>query len=301
MKKNLLSFFFVCTVLLQSSVTALASDTHNNLQNTLYCDKVTQTGNSIASIFNNQQIFNYFESIQDTTGFQPVSATRQTVYIIETLDYSGNVVESRLMTNQEVNEYNARVYAGQLTGNTWVGEDSEEHQGGKLSIYLVVYKDNNKNYYAYGTADWENGIYFGGENGPSEGYDFIALTWGGDGELKLASSSELSFSGRYQYNQGEIEASRANSDSYSGYCWQFNEKKGNYFADYIDCSVKLTKTYSTSRGRETNILLTYIHTYEDAQGSISFDAGTSGAAAGVSIANVDRQWQISVEVPGIDY
>ena len=73
-----------------------------------------------------------------------------------------------------------------------------------------------------------------------------------------------------QYNRRNISFSRAQSDTYCGYCWQFNETKGAYFADYIDCYAKLQKTYSTYKGKETNIRLTYIHTYQSTVGSISF-------------------------------
>ena len=236
MKKKLFSLFLMFAVVLQCSITAFAADTQNALPYEQYCDKTTQVGNSALSVINDQRISNYYEGIQVATGFEPVSATRQTVYVIDTLDSAGNVVESRLMTNQEVSEYNARLSAGQTRANTWVGEDGEDHQGGKLSIYLVVYKDSSRNYYAYGTADWENGVYHGGVNGPSAGYDFIALTWGGGGELKNSSSSDRSISGEYQYDQGAISFSRAQSDTYCGYCWQFDDTKGAYFADYIDSS-----------------------------------------------------------------
>lgn len=301
MKKKLFSLFLMFAVVLQCSITAFAADTQNALPYEQYCDKTTQVGNSALSVINDQRISNYYEGIQVATGFEPVSATRQTVYVIDTLDSAGNVVESRLMTNQEVSEYNARLSAGQTRANTWVGEDGEDHQGGKLSIYLVVYKDSSRNYYAYGTADWENGVYHGGVNGPSAGYDFIALTWGGGGELKNSSSSDRSISGEYQYDQGAISFSRAQSDTYCGYCWQFDDTKGAYFADYIDCYAKLSQTYSGYLGKETNIRLTYIHTYQAAVGTISFEGGSSGAAAGVSLSSCDKQWQLEIDVPSIFY
>lgn len=229
------------------------------------------------------------------TSYEIVSATKQTVYVIDTLNSRGEVYNSRLMTAAEVLQYKSDLM---LKGNTWVGEDGETHQGGKLSIFLVVYKDSSRNYYAYGTADWKNGVYSGGINGPAAGYDFLAITWGGGGELK---NTDRSISGAYQYNQGNISFSRAQSDTYCGYCWQFNETKGAYFADYIDCYAKLQKTYSTYKGKETNIRLTYIHTYQSTVGSISFQGGSSGVAAGVSLSSCDKQWQIEIDVPGIYY
>ena len=107
MKKKLFSLFLMFAVVLQCSITAFAADTQNALPYEQYCDKTTQVGNSALSVINDQRISNYYEGIQVATGFEPVSATRQTVYVIDTLDSAGNVVESRLMTNQEVSEYNA--------------------------------------------------------------------------------------------------------------------------------------------------------------------------------------------------
>ena len=63
---------------------------------------------------------------------------------------------------------------------------------------------------------------------------------------------------------------------------------------YIDCYAKLQKTYSTYKGKETNIRLTYIHTYQSTVGSISFQGGSSGVAAGVSLSRCDKQWQIEI-------
>lgn len=301
MIKRLFLLVLACAIIIQSGVTAFAAEEKSGLSQEQYCDKETRSGSSAIDIIEDQEVFDYFEGIRETTGYEPVSAMRQTVYVIETIGDAGNIEKSRLMTNQEVSEYNARILSGQTRDNTWVGEDEEEHQGGKLSIYLVVYKDSNRNYYAYGTADWENGVYNGGVNGPSSGYDFVALTWGGSGELKNSSSSDRSISGRYQYDQGDISFSRAQSDTYCGYCWQFNETTGIFYADYIDCYAKLTKTYSTYRGKETNIRMTYVHTYQSDVGSISFEAGTSGIAAGVSLSSCDKQWQIEVDIPGIYY
>lgn len=53
--------------------------------------------------------------------------------------------------------------------------------------------------------------------------------------------------------------------------------------------------------KETNIRLTYVHTYQSTVGSISFQGGSSGVAAGVSLSSCDKQWQIEVDVPGIYY
>ena len=302
MKKTILSLCLVFVFVMQCSVVAFASENTTNPAQGYYSEQEAQRGDSALSVIDDAETAHRYANIQAQNAYDIVSATKQTVYVIDSFDDNGVLSESRLMTPREVSHYKSIMAANpSLKGNTWVGEDEEEHQGGKLSIYLVVYKDTSRNYYAYGTANWENGIYSGGVNGPSSGYDFLAITWGGGGELKNSSSSDRSISGIYQYNQGNISFSRAQSDTYCGYCWQFNETKGAYFADYIDCYAKLKKTYTTYRGKETNIRLTYIHTYQEAVGTISFEGGTSGAAAGVSLSSCNKQWQIEIDVPGIYY
>ncbi len=298
--KKLLIYAVALIMILQCGTTVYAADgkvSPVNQCEQYFSEQESRTGKDALNIIEDIDTLEYFRSIQEANKYDVVCTTAKTVYVIETLDDEKNIVESRLMTPKEVTEYNTEF----AKANTWVGDDEEEHQGGKLDIYLVVYKDDSLNYYAYGTSDWENGIYSGGVNGPSSGYDFVALTWGGGGELKNPSSSDRSISGEYQYNQGSISFSRAQSDTYYGYCWQFNEMKGSYFADYIDCYAMLKKTYTAYLGKETNIRLTYVHTYQSAVGSITFEGGSSGVAASVSLSSCDKQWQIEVDVPGIYY
>ena len=241
---------------MQFGIVAFAEESNRETTTDYYSEQETKSGKEALSVIDNERVAEHYADIQEKNGYEVVSATKQTVYVIDTLNNGGEVYNSRLMTAAEVSQYKSDLM---LKGNTWVGEDGETHQGGKLSIFLVVYKDSSRNYYAYGTADWKNGVYSGGINGPAAGYDFLAITWGGGGELK---NTDRSISGAYQYNQGTISFSRAQSDTYCGYCWQFNETKGAYFADYIDCYAKLQKTYSTYKGKATNIRLTYIHTYQ---------------------------------------
>lgn len=296
--RKLLSCMLALLLVLQFGIIAFAAE---ETEDHPYVEKQTFIGENALRGFADNEISSHFNEIKDRNELTVVAATVETVYVIETISENGGISDSRLMNATEVTKYEnmrASVGARSTTGNTWIGEDEETHNGNKLSIYLVVYKDSSKNYLAYGTADWDNGSYSGGVNGPSSGYDFIAITWGGSGELV---NKDYSVSGEYRDGQGNITFSRANSDTYSGYCWQFNETKGLYFASYIDCYAKISKTYTTNRNKVTDIKLTYIHTYQEAVGSISFSAGTSGAAGGVSLSSCDKQWQIQVSVPGIAY
>ena len=256
MKKRILSLLLALVLVMQFGIVAFAEESNRETSADYYSEQETKAGKEALSVIDIERVAKHYADVQEKNGYEVVSATKQTVYVIDTLNDRGEVYNSRLMIVTEALQYKSDL---KLKGNTWVGEDGETHQGGKLSIFLVVYKDSSRNYYAYGTADWENGVYSGGINGTAAGYDFLAITWGGGGELK---NTDRSISGAYQYNQGNISFSRAQSDTYCGYCWQFNETKGAYFADYIDCYAKLQKTYSTYKGKETNIRLTYIHTYQ---------------------------------------
>lgn len=296
--KKLLSCFLALLMVLPLGTTAFAVEAPKNEP---YILKNSQCGEDALAVITDNDVSDYFVDIKNKEGLTVVSATEQTVYVIETIDSIGSVTESRLMNTAEVEKYEkmlSSAKAGVSRANTWVGDDDETHQGGKLSIYLVVYKDSSNKYLAYGTANWANGVYHGGVNGPSSGYDFIAITWGGGGELKTL---DKSISGEYQYDQGAISFSRAQSDTYKGYCWQFNEMTGAYFANYIDCYAKIGKTYTTNQHKETNVRLTYIHTYQQTVGSVSFEGGTEGAAVGVSLSSCDKQWQLEIDVAGLTY
>lgn len=296
--KKIVSCVLALLLVLPFGTTAFAAEVSNSEP---YVQRNSKSGESALTIISDNDVSDYFTTIMEQDELTVVSATEQTVYVIETLDNTGTITESRLMSTTEVASYEEMLSSAETRAaraNTWVGEDGESHQGGKLSIYLVVYKDSSNNYLAYGTANWENGVYHGGVNGPSSGYDFIAITWGGSGELK---TMDKSISGEYQYDQGAISFSRAQSDTYTGYCWQFNEMTGAYFANYIDCYAKIAKTYTTMQNKETNIRLTYIHTYQQTVGSVSFEGGSDGAAVGVTLSSCDKQWQIEIDVPGITY
>lgn len=304
--KKFLSCALALFLVFQCSGAAFALE-NNNQQDEYYYEQETSVGETALSIIDSSEAVKYFQDIQVMTGYELVSATTKSVYVMETVADNGEIIDSHLMNKKEVAEYKEKLATNQTLlnstrANTEVGSGDQTHQGNKLSIHLVVYKDSSTNYYAYGTADWENGVYISGVNGPDVGYDFIALSWGGDGELK-STASNTSISGEYQYEKGNIDFSTSKSDSYKGYCWQFDEITGfpKYFADYIDCYAKISKTYSASKGKETNVKLTYIHTYQSNVGSISFTGGTSGAAAGVSLSSCANQWQIEVDVSGIKY
>ena len=181
MKKRILSLLLALVLVMQFGIVAFAEESNRETSADYYSEQETKTGKEALSVIDIERVAKHYADVQEKNGYEVVSATKQTVYVIDTLNDRGEVYNSRLMIVTEALQYKSDL---KLKGNTWVGEDGETHQGGKLSIFLVVYKDSSRNYYAYGTADWENGVYSGGINGPAAGYDFLAITWGGGGELK---------------------------------------------------------------------------------------------------------------------
>lgn len=97
--------------------------------------------------------------------------------------------------------------------------------------------------------------------------------------------------------------SRATSDSYVGYVWQFNEKSGFLGKEMEQAKATiLIKKTGTLEGKETNVKMTYIHTYSKVSGSVTFSMDSTGkAAARLTLTETQDQWQIAIDIPGIKY
>lgn len=203
------------------------------------------------------------------------------------------------MTKAEVDDYFARINAPAVCDSTYLGEDTT-HEG-TLTITLDVFRQENVTFTAYARADWD-AVVTGLSTTPASGKDYIALTWGGDGALVQESKS---ITGSY-YTGKTISFSRAQSDSYGGYCWQFNEVYNPVllvpdWMEYASATVKLSRTSSTLQGKETAMRITYIHTYQSTTGTISFEPGNSSSPLSVELSSTPQSWQIEVDVPGLNY
>lgn len=225
-------------------------------------------------------------SINDNRG-ELVSVVEQNVYVSETKDEQGNIIDSHLMNAKEVEEFKTR-------DSTHMGDDSTSK--GRLSITLQLFREENKIYRAYATAKWALGAGTASQ-APGPGDDFVALTWGGNNNLVLKSKS---ISGR-DYSNKSITFSQAKANSYKGYCWSFNEETSNNYLKSMQAQVSIGRVNNSSQSKQTSMRFTYIHTYQSATGSISFSGGTAGVAASVSLSSTPKKWQIEVDVPGITY
>ena len=150
----------------------------------------------------------------ENPGESLVGVIEKTVYVSETTDKTGNVVDSHLMTKSEVEEYREGLSNITPRDSTLIGQDNTKEEA--LTISLSVFRQSDNTYKAYGSAKWASS---GGstEGKPAVGKDYIAITWGGGGDLVQKSKQ---IAGTY-YNGKSVTFSQAKADSYKGYCWQF--------------------------------------------------------------------------------
>ncbi|MEG0407541.1 MAG: hypothetical protein RR623_01590 [Bacilli bacterium] len=219
-----------------------------------------------------------------------VSAVEKTVYVSETKDDNGAVIDSHLMNVDEVKEYKNSLLT---RDSTYMGEDKTS--SGRLTIQIQLFRDGST-YRAYGNANWAIGAGTSAQ-APSTGLDFVALTWGGNNNL-VQTSKSLSIT---NFNGQAMSYGQAKADSYSGYCWSFNESVGGKDMRSLQATAQIKRVNSTLKNKQTNMKFTYIHTYQSTTGSISFGAGSSGLAGSVNLSSTASKWQLEVDVPGIVY
>lgn len=229
-----------------------------------------------------------------------VVAAVKTVCVYEQVGTDGNVTESRLLTKPEFDkELDDSISSG--FENDTIGVDEESLYYLNISM-SVVYNNSSKQYSVTGTASWKEEIVWAWDNYKAAEefhFDYIGFTWGGNNSII---SKSQSISGNY-YNGEAVSFSRKTSDSYVGYVWQFNEKSG-YLGKEMELAtakIDLAKV-GTSENKETNVKMTYIHTYGSFEESISFTPTEEGwIAPSLTFTKTENQWQIEIDVPGIKY
>lgn len=245
-----------------------------------------------------------------------VIATAKKICVLETKDEAGNIIENRplkkaeieRLTLEEDKESHTQIKSTTALGiggfdpadpydpYSLIGKDNESIF--YLTIELSVTQNNKTlEYTASGTSRWTAVSHKPATEIPEERYfDYIGLTWGG--EKNIHSTSFYTYA---KYLDGtDLPVSRKISDSTTGYVWQFYEKYNNSPMDYAVTSVNL-KRDDERKNETTNVRMTYIHTYEEVNGSLSFSVNANGAAASISFSTIQNNWQIEVDVYGIKY
>lgn len=264
MKLRKIIAFVLISSLLMPGVAMAETENRNDI---VYCETtvITQDELTAPTTTDKKLMQNIMKVQEESPDLNLVKVVQKEVYLSETYDKDGTVLDSHFMTQKEVENFQKNPQS-----RTILGDQTEV--AGKLTFTATLYDDASNNYYAYATADWENGswIITDGYDFPAAGKDHIVIAWGGN--FKRANYQS---SGTYQVDGDDIIITTGVNDASRGICWCFDERKtvgyNNYFADEIQTSVKITPKTATNNGRTANIQFIYYHTYENKDLNVSFE------------------------------
>ena len=236
------------------------------------------------------------------------------VWVREVTDEAGNVTESKLLKKAEIEELyeqTAKIESAARSadaedpdfGLSLIGLDNTKIHLLTLDLSVLYNKDTHY-YFAGATASWaEQLVWFWQTDiaAEEEFEDYLGLSWGGDGAFK---ADIISCSGNYYHGETIYDFSRKYSDSYAGFVWQFNEKEGilGDELEHFNASISMEKINPSVQNKETSIKATYIHTYGVIEGNVSFSVDSDGKLeASANLSASEKQWQIELDVPGLEY
>lgn len=236
-------------------------------------------------------------------------------YVSETFKNNGDeliCVDSHLMSISEINNIDPQIInnSGSLSTNSLAGDDYDEDTQTKYSVLTLVTKvwdmnsSSGKRYVISGQASWDFCGFLERSDSPAYGDDLIYLSWGGNFDYS---------------NEGCIVTDQLGGTASAGVCksdeianaavgWAFKDYvPGTYslYSKSIVCAADLTKNTLTGNGNTTSVKCTYIHTYEKTKGTISFSISSNNKGdtlgVGITLNNVEDQWQCVASVSGLYY
>lgn len=262
----------------------------------------------------NQQLEFYSEEFPDA---YIVAETKNDLGRSRTSNKSGNKVElgeisatvfveedengSRLLSKEEVEEYGIENF--QDLNNKPLSRGTATNSKGTLTITL------SGSYGSYNSGkgiqcDINAGAKWSGYNfivnnssNPAIGEDYLGLTWGGGfNSGSISATAKLS-------NGANQTIYLADAVPNSGTVYSFDERtyNGTYLKN-LSAKYKLKKNVKTGNGNTTSVVLKYIHTYQESQGSISITPSTGGSVAGsFSLSSCSKQWSIACRLTDLPY
>jgi hypothetical protein len=108
--KRIISLLVVCMTCVQFGVIAFAAEATNldtKISNKdYYSEQVSSVGEDSINIITNESVKNQIQSDLKSNGdLRLVSSVEKTVYVSESVDKNGNVIDSHLMDLEEVTQY----------------------------------------------------------------------------------------------------------------------------------------------------------------------------------------------------
>lgn len=251
------------------------------------------------------------ESEQEVGEF--VMGVGKSVWVMEEVDEDGNVVDSQLLTKDEMDDYGISTMSvsnkftqDNLFGGGGGGGYSDEEIGSesatlhRLTIDAVVtYNEKAEKYSVTGNASWkaEFALFQDLKTAEHKYLDYFAISWGGEGALQATSHS---FTGKYHADndgiENDVSYAKAFSDYKIGYVWEFSEKSSTWGKELKLATIKATIERTKPLEDLTSIRVTYIHTYDKLSGTLTVGASTAdGFEAAVGISTTKGNWSAILE------
>lgn len=253
-------------------------------------------------------------SESEQEGGEFVMGVAKSVWVMEELDEDGNVVDSQLLTKDEMDDYGIstmsvsnkftqdNLFGGGGGGGGYSDEEigSESATLHRLTIDAVVtYNEKAEKYSVTGNASWkaEFALFQDLKTAEHRYLDYFAISWGGEGALQATSHS---FTGKYHADndgiENDVSYAKAFSDYKIGYVWEFSEKSSTWGKELKLATIKATIERTKPLEDLTSIRVTYIHTYDELSGTLTVGASTAdGFEAAVGISTTKGNWSAILE------
>lgn len=245
----------------------------------------------------------------ETSNEEFVAAAVKSVWVSETVDESGNTLDSHLMTKAEIDKFDApkenvddNIVLTDSSPDPFVTIGTDSTGKYLLDIELVLIHNTKTDLFRLrGTAFWEEKLVWAwqqNEAAEEYSYDYMALTWGGEGMC----SNVATISGTY-YDNSKVNFSQIACNPYCGRTWEFHEKSGYLGKEMARATAVVDiEKHGTPLEKFTYAQLTYIHTYNSVEGEVTVEASKDlSLAASVKFSVIENNWQIQVGIGGIKY
>ncbi|SHK33589.1 hypothetical protein [Paramaledivibacter caminithermalis] len=231
-------------------------------------------------------------------------------YKVDELKNENNIIESRLLTKNEVQEIismNPQITSVKdINGHIELNKNSDnkykKDEYNNLTLMLFVYKktpttSRQVQYYVETVANWDFPWYASTKERPAVGDDFIGFYWGGE-----MACEDMSISGIYNDKKTKISFREVDHNANRGQVWGFKDRKrlnassqNSIHASGISGDITLYKRRKEKQ--DTEITVKYVHTYRDT----SYSASISSGGVGFTVSPKKSQWPLSVTITGIQY
>ena len=94
MKKRILSLLLALVLVMQFGIVAFAEESNRETSADYYSEQETKTGKEALSVIDIERVAKHYADVQEKNGYEVVSATKQTVYVIPICGSIGVIVST---------------------------------------------------------------------------------------------------------------------------------------------------------------------------------------------------------------